>query len=144
MSLNTQIKDHYLVFLKSEDRKSIPITEAKAKVIRAFLADRTASHFEFTDDEGRFLESIPRKIIQGVTKIPENKEDMSNWRKICYYGGRHFMHEDVSSCSCKAKFGVHHVVFMDWALKNYGVYYEHEITEGMRGEFLNLRNLATS
>ena len=78
------LKNHLLLFNKTEERDPLPLTEQKADVIRQFLKDRNVTHLDLTDDDGKYVETIPKRAIYGVRAADVRLNSDMVW--ICDHG----------------------------------------------------------
>lgn len=138
MSLNTEVKNHRLIFSDSEKRQAIYITESKARTIRAFLMDRSASYIDLSDDDGNYSETIKKTSIKGVECVAEARQDKDS-RWTCDYGVRHPLSVwPPSNCGCCQKYGGKNELLL-WAQNFHGINHPHEITEEMRRDYLKAK-----
>jgi len=90
---STFIKNYKLIFVDSENREPIYITERKAEIIRKFLSDRSSSYIDLTDDDGNYCETIQKRAIKSIVKIEPTKPSNRAW--ICRHGNRQPMSQGV-------------------------------------------------
>jgi len=98
--LSTEVKNHMLIFISSEKRQPIYITESKASTIRAFLSDRGANFMDITDDDGSYSETVQKRLIKGVQRIRIVPSEERRW--VCDCGRKNPMTVWPSDkCECK-------------------------------------------